>query len=215
MLKYIKEVILDKVNKEIDATLEQFTIKTAEVCKLEEEKKYIDSYLAILRDQKDCVLNVVFWTALAIVCGALGTGAGIGIAFRVLMYIFFLIVVNQGFKYFGIKNQRKKEYNDIYKISKGELLEKSEELGVEISKVNALIDELFQSIWDKSAYLTEVSKYDNLHREFHNSVQTEEPTLFEEFLDEKVDTADVHFDNGLTNPIEYTPESKHYTKKLA
>lgn len=214
MLKYVKNIIINNVNKEIDSIVSEFNKETAEACKLETEKEQVDNCLSDLREQNDCILNVVFWTIMAIFCGALGVGAGIGFAFRILMYIFLLISANKGFKYFRIRKVRKKLYKDLYKLSKEELHKLSEELVSKINKANELVEELTQRFWDKSAYLAEILKYDGIYTGVEKLITNKEPSLIEEFLDEKISCENIHFDHSLTNPIDFTEGSKHLSKSL-
>lgn len=226
MFRYQREIY----ENQLEELSQEFEQKSQVYGKYQDESYYISSYL----EKKQFIFRNQLVAVLSSIIGCICLSVSVLSNITYLMYV----LIAFGFTVYEIVNVSKTkrcvqhDYNDLCSVNYDEVLSRLHVANEKLYQASKKKYEVYDKIRDFREQLKKLKHYEQVS-EFltsqdgmlfsadteaeYNALQSmkmQSTNLFQEYLSEKMDYSQIHFDNSIDNNIEYSENSKILTKKM-
>lgn len=226
MFRYQREIY----ENQLAELSQEFEQKSQVYGKYQDESYYIGSYL----EQKQFIFRNQLVAGLSSIIGCICLSVSIFANVTYLMYV----LIAFGFTGYEIvnvsrtKRRVQRDYNDLCSVDYDEVLSRLHVANEKLYQASKEKYEVYDKIRDYREQLKKLKHYEQVS-EFltsqdgmlfsadteaeYNALQSmkmQSTDLFQEYLGEKMDYSQIHFDNSIDKNIEYSENSKILTKKM-
>lgn len=226
MFNYQRKVLESK----LEQLSEKFQQKGQEHSEYQNESYHIGSYL----EQKQFILKHQFVAGLSCIIGSVCLAFSFLSNITCLMYAFMAFGLT-GYEIVNIPKNKKRiqqDYSDLCNVDYDLLVSKLHSVNEKLYGLSKEKYEIYDEICSCTAQLKELQHYEeasafltsqegillsaDTEAEYHalQHMKTESSNIFQDYLDEKVDYSQIHFDNSIGQQIENSENSKILMKKM-